>query len=101
MSTWTDFRDNIENKVQASAANTSGTTADSSASSGVFNAIYQYGRGQADSAVQTLTKAFRATAIGQKVEATATQQKITELMPYIVLSVLAIVAASYFVFHRR
>jgi hypothetical protein len=98
MSAFTDWRDRIENRI--TGTNT-GTEPDSKVSGGIFEAIYQYGRGQFDTATQKLTQAFRASSAGQRIEAEATRQKIQELMPMIILGVVAIIAGSYFVFHRR
>src|SRR5437899_10640959 len=98
MSAWTDFRDGIENKVQASVV-----TSDASqppTGGGIFDAIYAYGRGQFDTATQKLTQAFRASPTGRKIEAEATNQKISELMPYIILRIHAIVAGTYFLSRR-
>ena len=102
MSSFTDWRDGVEKKVtdMVSPSSNGGQPSTTQGSGGILEAIYQYGRGQKDTAIQTLTKAFRGTSAGKQLEAEATRQKITELMPYIIMGVLAIIVGSYYAFRR-
>lgn len=102
MSQFTDWRDGIENKIQQQITPSSngGQGAIQQSGGGIYDAIYQYGRGQVDTAIQTLTKAIRGTPAGQKVEAEATKQKLQELMPMILLGVVVLIAGTLF-FARR
>lgn len=89
MSIWTDFVDKASSKLQQGieqVAPIGGDPAQKQPDIGgtIFDAIYTFGRGRADTAVENLTAAFRKTATGQKLERTATQQRIAELMPYII-----------------
>lgn len=101
MSAFTEFRDKLEGKITGAGATTSVDGSNTNPVMGnIFEAIYQYGRGATQSATQKLTSAFRASSTGKSIEAEATRQKLQELMPYIILGVLAIILGSYFVFKR-
>lgn len=100
MSAWTDFRDNALNRISQGGSNPQAAPGTSPVAGGIFEAIYQFGRGQVDTATQKLTQAFRASSAGQKIEAEATRQKVQEMMPMIILGIIAIIAGSYFVFRR-
>jgi|SRR5215831_13778912 len=63
----------------------------------ISDAIYQYGRGRVDTAVQNLTAAFSKTKTGQSAIATAQQQRIQELMP---LAIVAVLLVAGFMFLR-
>lgn len=66
----------------------------------IFDAIYTFGRGRADTAVENLTAAFRKTTTGKKIEASATQQRIAELLPYI-LAGAAVLILGFFLIRRK
>lgn len=66
----------------------------------IFDAIYTFGRGRADTAVENLTAAFRKTTTGKKIEASATQQRIAELLPYI-LAGAGVLILGFFLIRRK
>lgn len=101
MSAWTDFRDQALNKVTAQFSPAPGSAGDTSFTGGLMDAIYQFGRGKGETAVQNLTAAFRKTALGTKIEATATQQKISELMPFIIGGAILLLVGGFFLARRR
>lgn len=103
MSAWTDFRDKALNKVTDQFSSAPGATGagDTGFSGSLMDAIYQFGRGKGETAVQNLTAAFRKTAIGTKLETTATQQKISELMPFIIGGALLLLVGGFFLARRR
>lgn len=59
----------------------------------IFDAMYQFGRGKSETAVERLTAAFRRTGTGQRIEREATQQRLTELMPFIIGGVVLLLGA--------
>ena len=101
MSAWTDFRDKVEGKITGSSSSNSTANTSGTVQNGIFEAIYQYGRGQTQSAVEKLTSAFRASSTGQKIEAEATKQKIAEMLPMIILGAIVLIAGGYFFARRR
>jgi hypothetical protein len=87
MSIWDDFVAATSQKVEKGLEQVAPIGGDANTppdiGGAISDAIYQYGRGRVDTAVQNLTSAFRKTATGKQVEADATTQRIQELMPYI------------------
>lgn len=63
----------------------------------IFDAIYQYGRGKTETAQQRLVEAFRGTRTGQNIEREATQQRLMELMPWIIIGAALIIGAFFFI----
>ena len=108
MSIFDDFTNEasstIESGLERIAPIGGGTQDDSGAPTAtvggtIFDAIYQFGRGKGDTALQSLTAAFRKTATGQKVEADATTARIKELLPYILLGI-AVLFGGFFLLRR-
>lgn len=99
MSAFTEFRDRAIGRITGETAPSN--AADTSFSGSLFDAIYQFGRGKGETAVQNLTAAFRNTAVGKKLEATATQQKISELMPFIIGGAVLLLLSGFFLARRR
>lgn len=101
MSAWTNFRDQALSKATGAAASGNSAAGDTSFSGGLMDAIYQFGRGKGETAVQNLTAAFRKTGVGKKLEATATQQKISELMPFIIGGAIILLLGGFLLARRR
>lgn len=101
MSAWTELRDKALGNVTAQLKPASGSSGDTSFSGGLMDAIYQFGRGKGETAVQNLTAAFRKTALGSKLETTATNQKVSELMPFIIGGAILLLAGGFFLARRR
>lgn len=103
MSIWTDFVNKASEKLQSGIENVApiaGGEKPVDVGGTIFDAIYLYGRGRADTAVENLTSAFRKTKSGQQLERTATQQRIAELMPYIIGGAV-ILLGGFFLLRRR
>lgn len=66
----------------------------------ILDAIYQWGKGNADQAIDKLAGALRNTSLGKKVETAATQQKTQELMPYIIGGAVLLILLGFFASRR-
>lgn len=97
MSIFTDFVDRasarLQEKLEDVAPIGGGEKADIGGS--IFEAIYQYGRGRAETAQQVLVEQFRRTKTGQAAEREATAQRIKELLPPILIGAVAIIGGIF------
>lgn len=62
----------------------------------ILDAIYQWGKGNADHAIEKLAGALRNTSLGQKVETEVTKQKTAELMPFLIGGAVLLLLVGYF-----
>lgn len=101
MSAWTNFRNKITGEVKAAISPVKTSTSIPAPGGSLFDAIYQFGKGKVDAATKRVATAFRESSAGARIEAEVTRQKIQELLPFIILGVIVLIAGTLYFAKRR